>query len=113
MYRCEICNYSTDRSNNLSRHDKSKKHMKNMNLITDSNLTDSVNVNKNVDIEQKNNQNNDLKKYICLCGKHFSHRQSLWMHKKKCKNQKIILTFLKILQIIIQQIIQQIIQTIQ
>lgn len=33
MYKCEMCNYSSDRSTDLNRHNNSKKHIKNMYLI--------------------------------------------------------------------------------
>jgi hypothetical protein len=37
--------------------------------------------------EAKNN-NNDNKKYQCICGKKYNYRQSLYVHKKKCSNKK-------------------------
>jgi hypothetical protein len=35
-----------------------------------------------------NIDNNEQRKYICLCGKEYSYRQSLHHHKKKCNYEK-------------------------
>uniref|UniRef100_A0A6C0IG79 C2H2-type domain-containing protein n=1 Tax=viral metagenome TaxID=1070528 RepID=A0A6C0IG79_9ZZZZ len=32
----------------------------------------------------------NLKKYVCSCGKEYSYRQGLYLHKKTCENEEII-----------------------
>ena len=64
-YNCEFCNYKSCKKNNYERHLMSAKHKKFTNIDN---------------IEQR--------KYICLCGKEYSYRQSLHLHKKKCNYEK-------------------------
>ncbi len=59
--RCEICNYSTNRSYNLKIHYKTKKHIEKIKLNTNS------------------------KNFICYCGKTYKSRSGLWKHNKICK----------------------------
>ena len=64
--KCEICNYSTNRSYNLKIHYKTKKHIEKIKLNTNS------------------------KNFICYCGKTYKSRSGLWKHNKTCKiNNKI------------------------
>ena len=64
--KCEICNYSTNRSYNLKIHYKTKKHIEKIKLNTNS------------------------KNFICYCGKTYKSRSGLWKHNKICKvNNKI------------------------
>jgi hypothetical protein len=57
-YFCEKCDYETFRKSDLQKHIKSKKH-------------------NTTKIQQKNS-------YKCECGKEYTHRASLFNHKKKC-----------------------------
>lgn len=61
-FYCDLCNYNTDRYSQYTRHLNTSKH-------------------KQINETYNKNQN---KKYNCSCGKYFSHRQSLSLHKKKC-----------------------------
>ena len=65
-YNCELCNYKTSKKNNYERHLLCAKHKKFTNI-----------------------DNNEQRKYICLCGKEYSYRQSLYLHKKKCNYEKV------------------------
>ena len=56
---CEVCNMNFKTKKYLNAHLKSKRHL----LWSDSKLT---------------------KQHKCHCGKVFSHRQSLYLHKKSC-----------------------------
>ncbi len=68
-YNCECCNYKTDRNDNYQVHLKSNKHQKNTGNL---NLLD-----------------NNINSYICdKCLVNYSSRQSLFRHKKICKNKK-------------------------
>jgi len=60
-YNCDVCNFCTSNKYNYSLHNKTKKHINTIN--------------------GKNNEN-----YKCECGKIYKHKQSLYTHKKKCKN---------------------------
>lgn len=122
MYECIICDYKTERSVDLKRHNNSKKHMKNihlnnLNINNDNNNNCSNNATQNtknsLKLTFKNNANieccanatlnatpnvtlndsdkqtfkkneNTLSKYICNCGKKFSHHSSLYRHKSTC-----------------------------
>ena len=64
---CDICDYNTSRKSQYDRHLLTSKHK-----ITYNNLhNDLQNVPKS-------------SKFVCSCGKEYSHRQSLWGHRKKC-----------------------------
>jgi hypothetical protein len=61
-YRCETCDYSTSRKGQLERHFLTKKHKK------------------------KNTTKIQPKKFICLCGKIYKYRGSLFNHRKSCEH---------------------------
>jgi hypothetical protein len=65
IFVCEKCNYSTSKKSDYSKHLLTRKH-------------------ENVDKLFTANDKNPAKKYECICGKQFSHRQSLFIHRKKC-----------------------------
>ena len=95
VYKCEICNYETDRKHNLTLHNNSKKHLDNASAskechpdISQCNptkkLTDSTNDVKNDDV-------NELEgKYICeYCKEKFKYRQGHSRHVKyRCNIKK-------------------------
>ena len=58
---CELCNYSTSRSDHYKKHLQSLKHKTKENI--------------NIKLE---------KKWVCICGKDYKHQSSLWNHKQKC-----------------------------
>lgn len=60
-YTCEKCDYYSNNKCDYSRHLQTKKH----------------NTTNTTQIQQKN-------AYFCLCGKKYTHRASLYNHKKKC-----------------------------
>lgn len=64
LYKCDICDYSTSRKYNFIKHKTTKKHL----MLT------------NVDTIATKSSN-----YVCECGMEYKHRQSLYVHKKKCK----------------------------
>ncbi len=78
-YTCEFCNYTCNKSSDFDKHLETLKHHQ---------RTRTTQKNNNIHIAKYNNSNN---RYICSCGKEYSHRQSLNKHKKKCNNleQKI------------------------
>jgi hypothetical protein len=73
-FYCNICDYRTDRKNNLKIHFESLRHKNNA----------------------TNNENNGFlaktsKHYECKnCSKIFNDRAGLWRHNKKCDNQQIV-----------------------
>tara|TARA_Y100000591_G_C21681504_1_gene618299 strand:+ start:17 stop:778 length:762 start_codon:yes stop_codon:yes gene_type:complete len=69
-YTCEACNFSTKIKTQLSRHEKTKKHIRNV---------------------SKNNEVNDTNKFTCqLCKSTFSTKSNLQRHKNKnCSGNKL------------------------
>jgi hypothetical protein len=70
---CEKCDYFTSRKSQFKRHISTLKHQNVDKMLTN---VDTLELFSSEDV--KNN------KYSCLCGKIFSYRQSLSVHKKKC-----------------------------
>jgi hypothetical protein len=64
-YTCECCNYKCSSKCNLNKHLATLKH-------------------KKTEILSKHNDLPVNDKFICVCGKLYKHKQSLWTHKKKC-----------------------------
>lgn len=64
-FYCESCDYGTCRKSQFDRHLSTNKHK----MFT------------NVDTAELKSSNNE---YVCECGKLYKHRQSLYVHKKKC-----------------------------
>ena len=119
IFFCEICNIHCDNLKLLEFHNKTKKHNKLSNIknniqISENNETiekiSSAFFCKNCDykcyrkgdynkhIMTTKHKNNDsqlqknlttLKKYICSCGKEYSYRQGLYIHKKTCGKEQI------------------------
>jgi len=76
-FYCEICDYGTSKKCNYNTHIISTKHI---------NATKCDNKRQN----SAKNQQPDLDKcvqHICVCGKSYLCRQSLWRHCKTCNNQ--------------------------
>ena len=67
QFLCKNCDYSTSRKSQYSRHLETVKHKDRTNVY----IQDPP----------------KIKKYDCICGKTFLHRQSLHVHKKKCISQ--------------------------
>ena len=66
---CKICNFKCFKKGDWNRHNLSLKHIKNEQ--------------HNINIHNNNNNNNNSG-HICICGKKYSYRQGLSVHKKKC-----------------------------
>lgn len=63
-YYCKICDFRCSKKSNYTVHLNTRKHK----MLT------------NVDTKMLNNA-----EYVCECGKSYKHRQSLYVHKKKCE----------------------------
>ena len=74
-FYCEKCDYSTSRKSQYERHLSTQKH-KCLHMLTDL-----------VPKSSKPKQITDGA-FVCSCGKEYKHRQSLYIHKKKCKIEK-------------------------
>ena len=73
FFGCGVCDYITSRSSQYARHILTRKHKNNEKMLT------------NVDtLSQKDLNNETTVRYKCVCGKYFSYRQSLSVHRKKC-----------------------------
>jgi hypothetical protein len=68
FFYCEKCDYKCCRKNDYNKHIMTSKHK-----INDGQLQKSLTT---------------LKKYICSCGKEYSYRQGLYLHKKTCEKEE-------------------------
>ena len=77
LFYCEKCEYKCSKKRDYEKHTLTQKH---------------------ISRETSNNIIKNEKKYECNCGKYFSHRQGLHVHRKSCKNNKGIdtATFLSV-----------------
>ena len=64
-YVCEKCDFKCSKPSNYEKHLATRKHQINYNDLHE-------------------NEEKMPKKYTCLCGKEYTHRQGLYAHKKKC-----------------------------
>ncbi len=65
---CEKCDFICSKQSNLNKHLLTRKHK----ILTNVDAVGAKNA------SMTNN-------YACTCGKEYKHRQSLWVHKNKCK----------------------------
>jgi hypothetical protein len=65
---CEKCDYKCSRKSDYNKHLLTSKHQNN-----DGQLHKTLTT---------------LKKYVCSCGKEYSYRQGLYLHKKTCENKE-------------------------
>jgi hypothetical protein len=74
VFNCDICHFKCCKKSNYDKHLLTLKHKNADKMLT------------NVDIFNAENAENalPLNGHICECGKEYKHRQSLFIHKKKC-----------------------------
>jgi len=73
FFDCAICDFICSKKSEWHRHLSTRKHKNVYKMLT------------NVDISAPKNA--DKTNYFnCNCGKHYKHRQSLYVHRKKCDN---------------------------
>ena len=70
-YCCDICDFITFKKTDFERH-----------LLTDKHKT-NMNADKCLQITPENTSEN-CDKFVCMCGKSYKHRQSLFRHQTKC-----------------------------
>jgi len=77
LFHCNKCEFKCSKKRDYERHILTQKH---------------------ISRENSNNIIKNEKKYECNCGKYFSHRQGLYVHRKSCKNNNDIdtVTFLSV-----------------
>ena len=75
-YNCITCDYNTCNKKDYNRHTQTKKHLKHINTYNYLQNTASDGT--------KSPTSETNQKYNCLCGKKYTHRQSLHTHKKTC-----------------------------
>ena len=80
-YICECCNYKCFRKNDYNKHLSTAKHKKmeiskNMINLADENVANVAKV--------------TYEEFVCICGKSYKHRQSLFKHQQKCNNKQPI-----------------------
>ena len=85
FYECKNCQYITSSNKDYKKHLLTAKHLKRQNV--DEILTNidqkSIKKYKNEKIQLHNKIFE--KKFKCICGNTYSYKQSLYVHKKKCK----------------------------
>jgi hypothetical protein len=70
VFFCEICAFKCSNKYNYNKHISTRKHE----ILTNS---------------QKKMQKNATSLFVCECGAEYKHKQSLYNHKKKCRNQNL------------------------
>ena len=80
-YICEFCDYITSNKNNYEKHLTTDKHKKQQNMIN----SDEIMINSDEKVAKVENE-----KFICLCGKSYKHKRSLWHHKTTCNYEEPI-----------------------
>ena len=73
-FECTACDYTCSRKFAFDRHLLTRKHEKRAQMLT------------NIDLPNDTKVESVQLKYRCKCGKQYNHRQSLFVHKKKCQN---------------------------
>ena len=76
-YLCEPCDFKCNNKNDYIRHLDTRKHGR----LTNTDTNADMNTDTNADI---NTDKKTQKLFHCSCGKVYKHRQSLFIHKKKC-----------------------------
>ena len=74
-YVCECCDYITFRKEHFNKHILTAKHKKLQNMIK----SDKIMTNSDEKVEKVEND-----KFVCLCGKSYKHKRSLWYHQTTC-----------------------------
>ena len=74
-YVCECCDYITFRKEHFNKHILTAKHKKIQNMIK----SDKIMTNSDEKVEKVEND-----KFVCLCGKSYKHKRSLWYHQTTC-----------------------------
>ena len=91
-YNCVSCNYTTKDASNLIRHNKTKKHLNNINQkIEENHLNIQSNIahsDTTVTTHKIYNKLNQKKTYLCkYCKSSFSRADSLTRHKRTCNDK--------------------------
>jgi hypothetical protein len=74
-YHCSVCDYTTCKKSDFTKHEMTRKHQKNTHFEH---------------FEQKKSQKSP--KHICVhCGKEYKSRTGLWYHENKCSNSPEVL----------------------
>ena len=74
-FHCNMCDYSSFKKSQYTRH-----------LSTDKHKTEENNTILIPKIPKNPQKSEDFKVYECFCGKRYKHRQNLYAHRKKCMN---------------------------
>tara|TARA_B100000780_G_scaffold267026_1_gene223737 strand:+ start:159 stop:1112 length:954 start_codon:yes stop_codon:yes gene_type:complete len=77
-YYCKICYYECCRKNNYEKHLSTVKHKKLQNMI----ISDEIMINSDKKVAKVEKVENE--KFVCLCGKSYKHKRSLWYHQTTC-----------------------------
>jgi hypothetical protein len=74
-YMCECCNYKCFNKTNFEKHLATVKHKKLQNMIK----SDKIMINSDEKVAKVVNE-----EFVCLCGKSYKHKRSLWYHQTTC-----------------------------
>ncbi len=72
---CEFCNYKCFNKTNYEKHLATAKHKKLQNMIK----SDKIMINSDKKVAKVVNR-----EFVCLCGKSYKHKRSLWYHQTSC-----------------------------
>ena len=84
IYHCEKCSFQCSKKSNYDKHLLTRKHQNATSMLHNATSNDDYGV--KIPSGIKKCQKNALRECVCICGKEFNHRSSLWRHKKNCSD---------------------------
>ena len=81
-FNCKNCDFKCSKSSDWKRHLLTRKHKTADKMLTNDNAENAENA-ENIESTENTIISKTL---VCNCGKEYKHRQSLFIHKKKCKS---------------------------
>jgi hypothetical protein len=78
-HNCQLCDFKCCKSSDMKRHFLTAKHQNAAKMLTNVDAGNTQIIEEHIETTFNN------KLLVCSCGKEYKHRQSLFVHRKKCK----------------------------
>lgn len=90
-YKCELCNYSTSDRGNYSKHKKTKKHLKKVNIENNKKIGNKITHSKTtVNLPRRYSKKIEKKVHSCeYCDETFARKDSMRRHQRTCAKKMI------------------------